>query len=136
MRRGMTNGFKTILTVMTIGVSLSVGLASLAVAETSAIPAAAMTEAKDIFANRCSTCHGPGGKGDGPAGAALNPKPRDYSDAAWQKTVTDDQIEKIILEGGPAVGKSPLMPPNPDLTAKPQVVKGLRSIVRSFGEKK
>ena len=118
-----------------VGLALSIGFVS-AAAAADAIPAAAMTEAKDIFANRCSTCHGPSGKGDGPAGGALNPKPRDYSDAAWQKTVTDEQIEKIILEGGPAVGKSPLMPPNPDLASKPQVVKGLRSIVRSFAEKK
>ena len=28
------------------------------------------------------------------------------------------RLEKIILNGGGAVGKSPLMPSNPDLTAK------------------
>ena len=30
----------------------------------------------DLF---CTTCHGAGGKGDGPAGAALTPPPRDFS---------------------------------------------------------
>jgi len=59
----------------------------------------------------CETCHGPQGKGDGPAGAALNPKPRDLSDPQWQKKVTDDYIKKVIKEGGQAVGLSPLMPP-------------------------
>src|SRR4051812_34735034 len=59
--------------------------------------------AHEIFKNRCSPCHGPGGRGDGPAAAALNPKPRNYADAAWQNSVTDDQIKKTILYGGAAV---------------------------------
>ena len=98
-----------------------------------AIPAAATEEAEKIFTARCTLCHGAGGKGDGQAAAALNPKPRDYSDKAWQATVADADIEKAILLGGPAVGKSNLMPPNPDLTDKPDVVKALRAKVRSFG---
>jgi mono/diheme cytochrome c family protein len=99
------------------------------------IPPAAMQEAEQIFKTRCATCHGANGKGDGPAAVALNPKPRDLGDAAWQKSVTDEHIEKIILSGGPAVGKSPLMPANPDLSAKPDVVKALRAIVRNLGTK-
>lgn len=59
----------------------------------------------------CETCHGAQGKGDGPAGAALNPKPRDLTDPAWQSKVSDDAIRKVIKEGGQAVGLSPLMPP-------------------------
>ncbi|MEO8603407.1 MAG: c-type cytochrome [bacterium] len=46
------------------------------------IPAAATEQAEAIFKSRCTMCHGPGGKGDGPAGAALNPKPRDMTDPA------------------------------------------------------
>jgi hypothetical protein len=34
--------------------------------------------------------------------------------------------------GGPAVGKSPAMPGNPDLQSKPEVVKELVKIVRAF----
>ena len=99
------------------------------------IPAAATKEADEIFKTRCSTCHGAAGKGDGPAAVALNPKPRDLGDAAWQKSVTDEHIEKIILSGGPAVGKSPLMPANPDLSTKPDVIKALRVMVRNLGAK-
>jgi len=99
------------------------------------IPPAAVQEAQGIYATRCVTCHGPGGKGDGPAGAALSPKPRDLSDPAWQQSVTDEHIEKIIQSGGPSVGKSPLMPANPDLNTKPDVIKALRAIVRGFGAK-
>jgi caa(3)-type oxidase subunit IV len=97
------------------------------------VPSQAMAEAKTIFKTRCAACHGPNGLGDGPAAAALDPKPRNYTDPQWQQSVTDAVIEKVIVEGGPAVGKSPLMTPNPDLTDKPQVVKGLRRIVRGFG---
>lgn len=95
----------------------------------------AAAEAKEIFSTRCSTCHGPQGKGDGPAGAALNPKPRNLGDAAWQKSVTDDHIEKIIVGGGTAVGKSAMMPPNPDLASKPDVVKALTAQIRGLGGK-
>ena len=63
------------------------------------------------------------------------PKPRNFSNADWQKSVTDGHIEKIILGGGPSVGKSVLMPPNPDLATKPDVVKALRAKVRSLGGK-
>ena len=98
-----------------------------------AISPATMKEAQTIYEGRCTMCHGPKGKGDGPVGASLNPKPRDLGDPAWQKTVTDEYIEKIIVGGGAAVGKSPLMPANPDLKDKPQVVTTLRMMVRSFG---
>jgi len=96
------------------------------------VPEAAKAEAQQIFDTRCSTCHGMDGSGNGPAGAALNPKPRDYRSIEWQDSVTDEHIEKIIVGGGPSVGKSPLMPPNPDLASKPDVVRALRMKVRSF----
>ena len=93
----------------------------------------AVSEAKSRWRTLCSTCHGMEGKGDGPAGLALNPRPRTLTDGAWQKSVDDAHIHKIILEGGAAVGKSPLMPANPDLADKPESVDYLVKIVRSFG---
>lgn len=93
---------------------------------------AAAAEAKTVYTTRCATCHGAGGMGDGPASAALNPKPRTLTDAAWQDKVTDEHIAKVIVEGGGAVGLSVMMAANPDLKAKPEVVKGLVKIVRSF----
>ncbi|MCA9547013.1 MAG: c-type cytochrome, partial [Myxococcales bacterium] len=97
--------------------------------------AADMEAAKTLFTQRCVTCHGAEGKGDGPAGAALNPKPRTFSDAEWQGKVTDEHLSKVIIGGGPSVGLSPLMPPNPDLQAKPEVVAGLVKMIRGFGGK-
>ena len=85
-----------------------------------------------VFNTRCATCHGTRGHGDGPAAQALNPKPRDYTDPAWQKSVSDAQIKKTIVEGGAAVGKSSLMAPNADLADKPVVLDELVKIIRGF----
>ena len=92
----------------------------------------AATEAKKLFQGRCVVCHGDHGAGDGPGSAAINPKPRAFSDTEWQKSVTDEHLEKVILSGGAAVGKSPLMPGNPDLKDKPEVLEALVKVVRGF----
>jgi mono/diheme cytochrome c family protein len=97
----------------------------------SADPAAA---ANELFSARCALCHGPDGRGDGPGSAALNPKPRNYHDKAWQASVTDAQIQKTILEGGAAVGKSPVMPAHPDLASNPQLLAALIAKIRSLGK--
>ncbi len=93
--------------------------------------ATAETSGDDLFKTRCAPCHGEMGKGDGPGAAALNPKPRNYTDVAWQSKVTDEDIKKTILYGGAAVGKSPAMPANPDLEDKPEL-DALVKTVRSF----
>lgn len=90
-----------------------------------------VAKAKEVFTQRCVTCHGATGVGDGPASASLNPKPRAFSDPAWQASVTDDHITKIIKFGGAAVGKSAAMPNNPDLS-DPAVIGELVKIVRAF----
>ncbi|GDX79307.1 hypothetical protein LBMAG42_11180 [Deltaproteobacteria bacterium] len=63
------------------------------------------------YAQTCVACHGAAGKGDGPAAAALTPKPANFTDAAFWAARTDDVVKKAIKEGGPAVGKSPIMAP-------------------------
>jgi hypothetical protein len=89
-------------------------------------------EAATIFATRCTPCHGPTGAGDGPASKALVPPPRNFGDPAWQDSVSDAHIEKIIQLGGAAVGKAPTMPPNPDLVGKLAVVAALREHIRAL----
>jgi len=98
-------------------------------------PAASGTQAERMFATVCITCHGSDGTGHGPAADSLNPKPRDYTDAAWQASVTDDQLKQIILKGGAGVGKSPMMPGQPQLADQPEVLDGLVQIIRKFGKK-
>jgi mono/diheme cytochrome c family protein len=92
-----------------------------------------VAEAKQVWDAKCSTCHGPEGRGDGAAGAALDPKPRNFHDRAWQGRVKDDHLKKVIVEGGAAVNLSANMAANPELKDKPAVVDELVKKVRSFG---
>jgi mono/diheme cytochrome c family protein len=91
-------------------------------------------QANGIYDSRCSACHGPEGRGDGPGAAALHPKPINFHNVNWQKSVSDEQIAKAIVEGGSAVGLSNQMAPNPDLEDEPLVVKALVAHVRQFGK--
>lgn len=101
------------------------------VATKAAPAAAAHAEAKTLFESLCFTCHGLSGRGDGPGAGALEPKPRSFADVAWQDAVTDEQIQKAIVFGGAAVGKSPMMPAQPQLKGKTEVLAALTQIVRS-----
>jgi cytochrome c5 len=92
----------------------------------------AAAEAQTLFDSLCFTCHGSTGYGDGPGAAALDPKPRSFADAAWQDSVNDEQIQKTIVFGGAAVGKSPMMPAQPQLKGKTDVLNALTRIVRGF----
>ncbi len=81
-------------------------------------------------------CHGADGSGTGPAAAALEVKPRNYTDSAWQATVSDDDLAKTIVQGGAATGKSQLMPGNPDLADKPDIVREIVALIRGFATKR
>lgn len=94
----------------------------------------AKAEADKMFASVCSTCHGATGAGDGPASAGFPVKPRAFQDQEWQKKVTDQHLRDVILKGGPAVGLSPLMPGNPQLEGKPEVLEALVQHVRELGK--
>lgn len=67
----------------------------------SAMPAAAADPAKgkDVYESRCSFCHGSGGKGDGPAGAALQPKPTNFTEPTYWKTATPEMARMIVTNG-------------------------------------
>ena len=73
--------------------------------------AANVEEGKKLYGQFCASCHGQSGKGDGPAATALNPKPRDHTDKAYMSKLADEDLLKVIKNGGASVGKSPLMPP-------------------------
>jgi cytochrome c553 len=91
--------------------------------------------ARRFFEQTCALCHGIDGTGNGPAAAQLNPRPRNYTDANWQASVTDDEIKQIIVGGGQGVGKSPSMPPNPGLKNDPALLDGLVKVIRAFAKK-
>lgn len=101
-----------------------------------AAPAGAVAEAGGNpgdakYATFCVTCHGPNGDAKVAGAAALNPKPRDFTDAKWQASVDDARIAKVIKEGGAAVGLSPTMAPWGAVLSEDDVT-ALVAKVRSF----
>jgi mono/diheme cytochrome c family protein len=61
---------------------------------------ALMARGKAVFAQTCATCHGPEGRGDGPGGTGLNPKPRNFSEkTAWKNGTRLEDIYKTLDEG-------------------------------------
>jgi mono/diheme cytochrome c family protein len=94
----------------------------------------ARAKASDIFTERCAACHGAEGHGNGPAAANLKPKPIDFHNQNWQKSVTDDTMTKAIIFGGRSVGKSGQMAPNPDLQNEPAIVAALVEKIRRWSQ--
>ncbi|HEY8121752.1 MAG TPA: cytochrome c [Myxococcota bacterium] len=106
-------------------------MTGLAFAFTTGLAAAALAgdaaAGKLVFTGKgtCWTCHGQAGKGDGPAGKALNPPPRDFSVGAFKfdadkdgKPGSDADLKLVITKGAGAFGGNPTMAPWGHLSAK------------------
>ena len=68
------------------------------------------------------------------AGMTVGAKPLPAGGVAFRVWAPRRRSVEVIVEGGPAIGKSPLMAPNADLKDKPEVVKALVAKVRSFAK--
>jgi mono/diheme cytochrome c family protein len=87
--------------------------------QTNPLGADAATAGAELFKNNCVACHGEQGHGDGPAGAMLNPQPKNLSELAsivgddylywrinagkagtsmvgWKGILTDEQIWQVV----------------------------------------
>ncbi|MFW7379107.1 MAG: c-type cytochrome [Oligoflexus sp.] len=70
-----------------------------------------LAEGKRLFGLYCASCHGPDGRSDTPTAKAMRPVPRNFTDKAWQESVSDEHIATVIRDGGAAVGLSATMTP-------------------------
>lgn len=59
-----------------------------------------------VYAQRCAVCHGPDGRGNGPAAPSLIPRPRDFTQGQFKfkstavgKLPTDDDLIRIVTNG-------------------------------------
>lgn len=57
------------------------------------------SDAKALYTRLCAACHGPTGKGDGPAAVALKPRPASFLDPAFQAARSDSQLTASITSG-------------------------------------
>ncbi len=75
-------------------------------------PAEIVAEGKALYEGKgtCVNCHGKSGTGDGPAGAVLNPGPRDFSNCKFHKKRKDGELMWVIKNGSPGTGMVPLVP--------------------------
>ena len=60
-----------------------------------------IAKGKAVFQTNCTSCHGMSGQGDGPAAAALNPKPRNFHQGYWHYGGGLARVVKTITEGSP-----------------------------------
>ena len=81
---------------------------------------------KSIFQQNCMICHGPKGRGDGPAAAGLATKPANYS----QRNSPEDKQIRVVTHGGASEKLSPIMPAW-DETLSPQQIRDVVSYVRT-----
>ena len=83
----------------------------------------------EIYTMNCVPCHGPGGKGDGPSAATLNPPPRDHTDPALMENLTDKKVGQTVQMGG-VISGYPNMPSSPHIRGDDLVA--LVAFVRSL----
>jgi mono/diheme cytochrome c family protein len=60
-----------------------------------------VTHGKKVYAQNCAMCHGDQGKGDGAAGGALNPKPRNLVEGPWKKGGGYIGLYTVLTDGLP-----------------------------------
>lgn len=62
-----------------------------------------------LYEQHCATCHGESGRGDGPAGEQLQPRPANIARFAKMPMALDAYLFWTISEGGQPIGSA--MPP-------------------------
>lgn len=65
---------------------------------------------RKLFVTYCVACHGVTGRGDGPAAARLEPKPRNLTDDRYMSGKTDQDLSTVISGGSEAIHRFSKMP--------------------------
>jgi high-affinity iron transporter len=71
-----------------------------------------LLEGEGLFTQRCASCHGVAGAGDGALARSLTKLPPEIGSVAWQVERSDEEIAALVKQGIPGSA----MPPSGDLT--------------------
>lgn len=74
---------------------------------------------KSLFETACASCHGPAGRGDGPAAKDLNPAPSNLTAVVHMPIASDAYLLWTVSEGGAPVGSA--MPAFKDSLSREQI---------------
>lgn len=103
-----------------------------------ATPALAKESAADNYRTYCVQCHGAQGNGKGINVRDMSVLPRDHTDAKEMGARSDEDIFKVIKQGGVALNKSALMPAWGDILSDDEIndlVQHLRTLCKcSYGK--
>jgi len=88
---------KTLLAVAAVGLSAS--LSAQAGAKVMPSSPALIEKGKTAYTTNCVTCHGDKGDGNGPAGAVMNPKPRNFAADKFKKGDKPEQVFATLTKG-------------------------------------
>jgi cytochrome c oxidase cbb3-type subunit 3 len=81
----------------------------------------AVERGEDLYRTYCTQCHGSQGNGKGINVRDMSVQPRDHTDATAMSTRSDQDLAKVIKEGGLSINKSVLMPPWGDVFSEDEV---------------
>jgi mono/diheme cytochrome c family protein len=86
---------------------LAVALAGLGLVLAGSARAADLARGKEVYETRCAPCHGDRGAGDGPAAAAIEPKPRNFLAPEFWQGRTVVQLRLVVRKGRPGTLMAP-----------------------------
>ncbi len=92
-----------------------------------------VAEGRALYLRQCAVCHGESGRGDGPSAAGFATRPADLTDGRIMNPLPEAFLVNVILNGGPAEGLAPTMPPfrgHLNETQARQVVAYLRTLAQ------
>jgi len=89
------------------------------------------SEGEKLYGLYCVQCHGTQGDGKGVNASTMSVQPRSHIEKTEMAQRTDQELFKVIAEGGPSINKSVLMPAWKDNMTEEQIhalVKHLRKL--------
>ncbi len=94
----------------------------------------ALPDGQADYKNLCLKCHGAQGKGDGPVTKMVkNQSMGDLSDKEAMSPYSDEDLYKLIAEGGEAFGKAKLMPAHKDKLGEAEI-QAIITYIHTFQE--